>query len=62
MSVDDCHWIVPVFPDNVNAVELVVEQTVAAPEILPDADVGLTVIVAEAVVAEAQAPLITTAL
>ena len=50
------------FPDNVNTVELVVEQTVAAPEILPDTDVRLTVIVAEAVAADPQTPLVTTAL
>ena len=62
LSVDDCHWIVPVFPDNVNTVLLVPEQTVAAPETVPDTDVGLTVIVADAVVAAAQDPLVTTAL
>ena len=62
LSVEDCHWIVPVFPANVKSVELVPEQTVAAPEIDPAADVGLTVIVAAAVVAAAQAPLVTTAL
>ena len=43
LSVDDCHCIVPVFPANVKSVELVPEQTVAAPEIDPAADVGLTV-------------------
>ena len=50
------------FPDNVNTVLLVPEQTVAAPEMVPETDVGLTVIVAEAVVADAQDPLVTTAL
>ncbi len=62
LSVDICHWIVPVFPDNVKRVLLVPEQTVAAPEINPATEVGLTVIVAAPVVAEAQDPLITTAL
>ena len=62
LSVDDCHWIVPVFPDKVNTVLLVPEQAVAAPEMVPDTEVGLTVIVAAPVVAEAHVPLVTTAL
>ena len=62
LSVDDCHCIVPVFPDKVKSVLLVPEQTVVAPEIVPATEVGLTVIVAAPVVAEAQDPLITTAL
>ncbi len=61
--VADCHLtIVPVFPDNVNVVEFVPVQTVAAPAMLPPTDVGLTVIVAVAEFAAVHAPLVTTAL
>ena len=62
MLVDNCHWIVPVFPDKVNTVAFVPEQTVVAPAILPATDVGLTVIVTAVVVAGEQTPLETTAL
>ena len=50
------------FPDKVNTVEFVPEQTVVAPAIVPATEVGLTVIVTEAVVADEQTPLVTTAL
>ena len=43
LSVDDCHWIVPVFPDKVNTVEFVPEHTEVAPAIVPATEVGLTV-------------------
>ena len=62
LSVDDCHCIVPVFPDKVNTVAFVPEQTVVAPVIVPATEIGLTVIVTEAVVADEQTPLVTTAL
>ena len=61
LSEDDCHCIVPVLPLNVNTVLLLPVQTVVAPEMLPDTDVGLTIIVTLEVVAEAQTPLVTTA-
>ena len=61
LSGDDCHWIVPVFPLNVKVVLLVPLQTVAAPLMLPATLAGFTVIVTLEVVAEAQAPLVTTA-
>ncbi len=61
LYVDDCHCIVPVFPDKVNSVLLVPEQAVVAPEMDPATEVGLTVIVAAPVVAEAHVPLVTTA-
>ena len=62
LSEDDCHCIVPVFPLKVSTVLLVLVQTVAAPLMLPATDAGLTVIVTLAVVADEQAPLVTTAL
>jgi hypothetical protein len=62
LSVLDCHWIVPVLPDSVSVVLFVPEQTVAAPLMVPATDVGFTVIVALAVLAAAQTPLVTTAL
>ena len=62
LSGDDCHCIVPVFPESVNVVLLTPVHTVAAPAILPDTDVGLTVTATEAEVAGAQKPLVTTAL
>ncbi len=35
LSEEDCHWIVPVFPLNVNVVLFVPLHTVPAPEIVP---------------------------
>ena len=61
LSEDDCHCIVPVFPLKVSTVLLVPVQTVVAPEMLPETDVGLTFIVTLDVVAEPHAPLVTTA-
>ena len=49
-------------PANVNMVLLVPVQTVAAPEIVPDTDLGFTVTETESVMSELQAPLDTTAL
>jgi hypothetical protein len=62
LSELDCHWIVPVLPLNVKVVLFVPEQTVAAPLTVPATDVGFTVMVALAVLAAAQTPLVTTAL
>ena len=62
LSEDDCHCIVPVLPLKVKTVLLVPVQTVAAPVMLPATEAGLTVIVTLDVVAEEQAPLVTTAL
>ncbi len=58
----DCHWIVPVLPDSVKVVLFVPEQTVAAPLTVPATDTGFTVMVALAVFAGEQTPLVTTAL
>ena len=62
LFVELCHWIVPVLPLNVKVVLFVPEQTVAAPLTVPATDAGFTVIVALAVLAAAQTPLVTTAL
>ena len=63
LLADDSHLtIVPTFPDNVNAVEFVPEQTVALPAIVPPAETGSTVTVAVAELVSAQVPLFTTAL
>jgi hypothetical protein len=62
LSDDDCHWMVPLWPLKVNTVLLVGAQTVVAPLMLPATDAGLTVMVTAEVVAEAHAPLVTTAL
>jgi hypothetical protein len=61
LSDEDCHWIVPVLPLNVSKVEFVPEQTVDAPLMLPATETGLVVTATPAVVADAQAPLVTTA-
>jgi len=62
LSGDDCHWIVPVLPDNVSNVELVPLQTVVDAGVIdPATDTGLTVITTLAVLAGAQTPLVTTA-
>ena len=46
-SGDDCHWIVPEWPDKVKAVALVPEQTVPPPpEMLPAVGAGLAVTIA----------------
>ena len=58
---EDCHCMVPVLPLSVRTVLLVPVQTAVAPAMLPATDVGLTVIVTPDVVAEVQAPLVTTA-
>jgi hypothetical protein len=58
----DCHWIAPVLPLNVRTVLFVPEHIVVAPEIVPATEVGFTVIVALAVLADAHAPLVTKAL
>ena len=61
LSDEDCHWIVPVWPLKVSNVEFVPEQTVVAPLMLPATETGLTVTATLAVVADAHAPLVTTA-
>ncbi len=62
-AVADCHFVIlPVCPLNVNVVEFVPVQTVAAPAIDPPTDVGLTVIVAEPEKVESQTPDLITAL
>jgi hypothetical protein len=62
LSVLDCHWIVPVLPERVSVVLFVPEQTEAAPLTVPATDTGFTVMVALAVFAGEQTPLVTTAL
>ena len=47
LSVDDCHCIVPVFPDKVNTVAFVPEQIVVAPAIVPATEIGFIVIAPE---------------
>ncbi len=54
--------MLPVLPESVSVVLFVPVQTVAAPAMLPATEAGETVIVAALVVAEAQDPLVTTAL
>ena len=54
--------MVPLLLDKVSVVLFVPEQTVAAPLIEPATEVELIDIVTLVVVAEAQAPLVTTAL
>ena len=49
-------------PDRVRLELLAPEQTVALPEIVPSIVTGLTVTLAVALLAYAQAPLVTTAL
>jgi len=52
----------PVLPLKVSVVEFVPVQTVAEPAIVPPTDAGETVMVAVALFAAAQAPLVMTAL
>ena len=52
----------PMLPDRVNVVLFVPVQTVALPAIVPPTDAGETVIVADPLLVEEQAPLVTTAL
>ena len=61
-SVDCCHWIVPVCPLTLTVVVLPVQIVLEAAVAVPPTDVGLTVTVAVALFAAAQAPLVTTAL
>jgi len=63
LSSEDSHLVTePVFPLKVSVVELVPVQTVALPAIVPPTDAGETVMVAVALFADAQAPLVITAL
>ena len=57
LSEEDCHCIVPILPLKVNTVLLVPEQTVAAPVMLPETEVELTVTVAYAELTTRQTPL-----
>ena len=43
LFVDDCHWMLPVYPLNVSVVLFVPEFTMPAPVIVPEADAALTV-------------------
>ena len=54
--------MVPVFPLSVKVVLFVPLHAVDAPEMVPETDVDETVIVAEALFAAEQIPLVTTAL
>jgi hypothetical protein len=38
LFVDDCHWIDPEYPLNVNIVLFVPDVTVPAPEMVPEAE------------------------
>jgi len=63
LEVEDSQRVtLPVWPLNVNTVELLPVHTVALPAIVPPTDAGLTVTVAVALFAAAQDPLVTTAL
>ena len=62
LSLDDCHWIIPVLPLKVNVVLFVPVHTVPAPAILPDTLAGFTVTVTLDVVDEVHTPLVTIAL
>ncbi len=63
LSKDDSHRvIVPVIPLKVNVVEFVPVQTVVLPAIDPPTEAGETVMVAVALPASAQEPLVTMAL
>jgi len=59
---DSQRVIAPVWPLKVNTVEFVPVQTVAVPAIVPPTEAGVTVTVAVALFAAAQAPLVMTAL
>ena len=59
LSVEYCHWIVPVLPANFNVPASPVLQTVPPPVTVPPTDVGLTVIVLTALKAEVHEPLVT---
>jgi hypothetical protein len=60
---EDSHpVIVPVCPLRVSVPELLPEQTVAAVFTVPPTDTGVTVMVAEVALAEAQVPFCTIAL
>ena len=62
LSEEDSHLTTfPVLPLSINTVLLVPAQTVVLPETEPPTDVGLTVTVAEALGADGQTPLCTTA-
>ena len=59
LSVEDCHWIVPVFPANVSNVLFDPEQTVVdAGVTLPATTPGVTFTTTPEVVTGVQAPLL----
>ena len=58
---DDCHWIVPTFPESVNAFGVKPEQIAWFELAVPGTVVGLTVIVTTFEITEGQTPLLTTA-
>jgi hypothetical protein len=61
LSVDDCHWIVPVLPLSVSTELLVPVHTVVLPLTVPATEVGFTVTVTVLLVAGLHTPLVTTA-
>ena len=62
LSVEDCHWIVPVLPATLNEVLLVPVHTVVGvlAEAVPPLARELTAIVAELLLTAGQTPLVTT--
>ena len=63
LSREDSQRVIePVYPLNDKVVEFVPVQTVALPAIVPPTDTGETVMVAVALFAAAQTPLVITAL
>ena len=61
LFVDDCHWIVPTFPDNVNAFGVLPEQIVWFEIAVPPTEAGFTVIETTFEIIKGQTPLVTTA-
>ena len=45
LSVETCHWMVPVWPLKVNVAEFDPVQTAVLPDTVPPTDAGLTVTV-----------------
>ena len=62
LSVEDCHWIVPVEPVSVMFAGEAPAQIAWFALTVPATEVGLTVTVATAEFAEEHTPLVTTAL
>jgi hypothetical protein len=60
LSVDDCHWMVPVFPVKLSVVVLPEHIVRLEAVAVPATDTGFTVTVSVFELAEAQTPLVTT--